>query len=74
MADSEKLSLTDVDSDDEDAISARISDLVRAYGVHVMLHDERDDEGNWLITIFGPDDAAIYEASCDIDPSMRYTD
>jgi hypothetical protein len=44
----------------------RLSNLVRKYDVNVALHDERDDDGNFIVTVFADDDAAVQKAINDL--------
>jgi hypothetical protein len=72
MAESEVVSLNGVTSIDEATVL--ISNLVRSHGVNAVLHDDLDADGNLQVTLFGNDDAAVYDAECELDPSRRYTD
>lgn len=51
----ELLPLKGVDSDDEQAISDAIKKLMRGKQVSVFLSDDRDEDDNCLIAVYGPD-------------------
>jgi hypothetical protein len=62
VAESDKISLTTIKAGDDEVINDFIIGIVRKFHVGAMLHDDLDDNGNPVISLFGDDENAVMTA------------